>query len=92
MDFTGAAVAALFRNRLFRRVFMSIQAINVRNQFKGKVKEIILGDVVSEVDVETPWGIVTSVITTRSVKDLGLQVGSEVVALVKSTEVSIAKL
>lgn len=33
---------------------MSIQAINVRNQFKGKVREIIRGDVVSEVDVETP--------------------------------------
>lgn len=47
---------------------MSIQAINVRNQFKGKVREIIRGDVVSEVDVETPWGVVTSVITTRSVK------------------------
>jgi molybdopterin-binding protein len=71
---------------------MSIQAINVRNQFRGKVKEIITGDVVSEIDVETPWGIVTSVITTRSVKDLDLKVGSDVVALVKSTEVSIAKL
>ncbi|MDD2611115.1 MAG: molybdopterin-binding protein [Giesbergeria sp.] len=71
---------------------MSIQAINVRNQFKGQVKEIIRGDVVSEVDVQTPWGIVTSVITTRSVDDLGLTIGSEVVALVKSTEVSIAKL
>jgi molybdopterin-binding protein len=35
---------------------------------------------------------VTSVITTRSVKDLDLKIGSEVVALVKSTEVSIAKL
>ena len=71
---------------------MSIQAINVRNQFRGKVKEIITGDVVSEIDVETPWGVVTSVITTRSVKDLDLKIGSEVVALVKSTEVSIAKL
>jgi molybdopterin-binding protein len=71
---------------------MSIQAINVRNQFRGRVKEIITGDVVSEIDVETPWGIVTSVITTRSVKDLDLKIGSEVVALVKSTEVSIAKL
>ena len=47
---------------------MSILAINVRNQFRGKVKEIIEGPVVSEVDVETPSGlIVTSVITTRSV-------------------------
>ncbi|HSV47140.1 MAG TPA: molybdopterin-binding protein [Ramlibacter sp.] len=72
---------------------MSIQAINVRNQFKGKVKEIIRGDVVSEVDVETPWGgIVTSVITTRSVEDLQLKIGSEVVALFKATEVSLAKL
>ena len=71
---------------------MSITAINARNQFRGKVKEIILGPVVSEIDVETPAGIVTSVITTRSVKDLDLQVGSEVIALVKSTEVSIAKL
>jgi molybdopterin-binding protein len=71
---------------------MSIQAINVRNQFRGKVKEIIRGDVVSEIDVETPWGIVTSVITTRSVDQLELAVGTEVVALVKSTEVSIAKL
>ena len=72
---------------------MSIQAINVRNQFKGKVKEILRGDVVSEVDVETPWGgIVTSVITTRSIDDLQLKVGSDVVALFKATEVSIAKL
>ena len=45
---------------------MSIEAINVRNQFKGRIKEIVNGDVVSEVDVETPSGIVTSVITTRS--------------------------
>ena len=59
---------------------------------KAKVKEIIRGDVVSEVDVETPWGIVTSVITTRSIDQLEFVIGSDVVALVKSTEVSIAKL
>ena len=34
----------------------------------------------------------TSVITTRSINDLGLKPGSEVVALVKATEVSLAKL
>ena len=72
---------------------MSISAINVRNQFRGKVKEIIEGPVVSEIDVETPSGlIVTSVITTRSVRELGLKPGHEVIALVKSTEVSIATL
>lgn len=71
---------------------MAITAINVRNQFKGKVKEIVRGDVVSEVDVDTPAGVVTSVITTRSVDELGLKPGVEVVALVKSTEVSIARI
>ncbi|MDR1888938.1 MAG: TOBE domain-containing protein [Zoogloeaceae bacterium] len=71
---------------------MSIQSINARNQFHGTIKDIIFGSVVSEVEVETPFGIVTSVITTRSIKDLDLQIGAEVLALVKSTEVSIAKL
>jgi molybdopterin-binding protein len=76
-----------------RLTVMTILAINVRNQFRGKVKEIIEGPVVSEVDVETPSGlIVTSVITTRSIHELGLRVGKDVVALVKSTEVSIATL
>jgi molybdopterin-binding protein len=79
-------------NRTTKEQVMTIQAINVRNQFKGKIKTIIEGSVVSEVDVETPAGIVTSVITTRSIRDLGLVIGSEVVALVKATEVSIAKI
>ncbi|MBA2591610.1 MAG: TOBE domain-containing protein [Pseudomonadota bacterium] len=71
---------------------MTIKAINVRNQFRGRVKEILKGPVVSEVDVETPAGIVTSVITSRSIVDLDLKVGSEVLALIKSTEVALAKL
>lgn len=71
---------------------MAITEINVRNQFRGTIKEIIDGPVVSEVDIETAHGIVTSVITTRSIRDLNLRVGSEVIALVKSTDVSIAKI
>jgi molybdopterin-binding protein len=71
---------------------MTIQSINVRNQLKGTIQEIIKGDVVSEVDVVTASGIFTSVITTRSVFDLDLQVGSQVIVLIKSTDVSLAKL
>ena len=71
---------------------MAIHAINVRNQFRGRIKEIVVGPVVSEIDVETPVGIVTSVITTRSINELGLQIGTEVLALVKATEVAIAKI
>jgi len=71
---------------------MSIVAVNARNQFKGKIVEIVTGPVVSEIVVGTPFGAVTSVITTRSIKELGLEIGSEVLALIKSTEVAIAKL
>ncbi len=71
---------------------MAIHAVNVRNQFKGRITEIITGPVVSEVDVETLSGVVTAVITTRSVQELGLAPGSRVLALVKATDVSIAKL
>ena len=71
---------------------MPIAAINARNQFCGKVVEIIRGPVLSEVDVETAAGIVTSVITTRSIDSLDLKVGEDVLAIFKSTEVMIAKL
>lgn len=71
---------------------MPIEAVNARNQFRGKIVEIIIGSVVSEVDVETPSGTVTSVITTRSVRALGLEIGSEVIAIVRATDVALAKL
>ncbi|WP_180015044.1 molybdopterin-binding protein [Acinetobacter sp. YH16031] len=71
---------------------MKIQSINVCNQLKGTIQEIVKGDVVSEVDVVTASGIFTSVITTRSVEELDLQVGSQVIVLIKSTDVSLAKL
>ena len=71
---------------------MALLAINVRNQLRGKVKDILWGDVVSEVEIETSSGIVTSVVTTRSIKELALEKGSEVLALVKATDVAIARV
>ena len=71
---------------------MALIAVNVRNQLRGVIKEILLGDVVSEIEIETSSGIITSVITTRSVKELALTKGTEVLALVKATDVSIAKI
>lgn len=70
---------------------MSIKAINSRNQFKGVIKRIKRGDVVSEVEVDTGAGIITSVVTTTSIEDLKLKPGEEVIALFKSTEVALAK-
>lgn len=70
---------------------MAIQAINSRNQIPGHVVEIIWGPVVSEVDVETASGIITSVVTSRSIKNMNLKVGDVVVTVFKATEVLLAK-
>ena len=70
---------------------MSISAINARNQIKGIIKHIQLGDIVSEVELDTPAGVVTSVITTSSLRHLGFQVGNEAIAVVKATEVALAR-
>lgn len=71
---------------------MSIKSINPRNQFVGAVSVINIGPVLSEVEVQTAAGIVTSVVTTRAVQELELQVGTEVIAFVKATDVALAKL
>jgi molybdopterin-binding protein len=71
---------------------MVIHAINSRNQLPGRIVEIVLGPVVSEVDVETASSIVTSIVTTRSIKNLNLQVGHEVLAVFKATEVLLARV
>lgn len=70
---------------------MTIRAINTRNQFKGVVKRIKKGDVVSEVEIDTGLGVITSVVTTSSVEDLDLKPGEDIIALFKSTEVALAK-
>lgn len=71
---------------------MSVTAINTRNQFKGSVASINRGAVVSEVEIETPAGIISAVITSSSIDRLNLRVGDNALALFKATEVLIAKI
>ncbi|MGY6216426.1 TOBE domain-containing protein [Methylolobus aquaticus] len=71
---------------------MSIVALTSPNQFRGRIRAINLGPVVSEVEVQVEGGIVTSVITSSSLESLGLKVGDQVLALVKSSEVAVARL
>jgi molybdopterin-binding protein len=70
----------------------SIVAVNAKNQFRGTIKKLIPGPVVSEIVIETGAGAVSSVITTSSAKELELLPGVAVLALFKATEVSLAKL
>lgn len=71
---------------------MSIAAVNTRNQFRGQVANIRRGSVVSEVEILTPNGIISAVVTTSSVDLINLQVGEEALAMFKATDVLVAKL
>lgn len=64
---------------------------SIRNELPGTVKSIVSDKVLSEVLIETAIGEMSSVITTRSVKEMGLKVGDEVAALVKATNVSVRR-
>jgi molybdopterin-binding protein len=65
--------------------------LSARNQFKGKVASIKLGDVVAEVIVAVGALEIVSVITRTSVEQMGLKAGDEVTAVIKSTEVLVAR-
>jgi molybdopterin-binding protein len=71
---------------------MSISSLNPRNQFSGAISHIEIGPVISEVEVQTSSGIVVSLVSTRAVKELNFQIGTNVIAFVKATDVALAKL
>jgi len=65
--------------------------ISARNVFKGKIKKIFPGVVNCEVVIEIAKGIeIVSVITKGSAENLGLKVGMDAHAVVKSSSVMVA--
>jgi molybdate transport system regulatory protein len=63
--------------------------ISARNQLRGKVETVDLGVVTAKVGVRVGENLIESVITKQSVEELNIKVGSEVTAIIKSTEVML---
>jgi molybdate transport system regulatory protein len=63
--------------------------ISARNQLKGVVETVEVGIVTAKVGVRVGENLIESVITKQSVVELGIQVGSEVTVVIKSTEVML---
>lgn len=64
--------------------------LSTRNQLSGTVTAITTGEAMAVVKVRLDGGAeLTSSITREAAEDLGLAVGSQVVALIKSTEVAL---
>jgi molybdopterin-binding protein len=65
--------------------------LSARNQFKGTVKEVKLGNVMAEVVVSIGNIEIAAAITRASADRLGLKQGDTVTAVIKATDIMIDK-
>ncbi len=66
--------------------------LSARNQIKGKIVGVQKGQTTGHVRIDIGQGIVvTSSITNEAIDDLALKVGDDVVAVIKSSDVMVAK-
>ncbi|UUT34929.1 TOBE domain-containing protein [Microbacterium elymi] len=62
---------------------------SARNRFTGLVTRVIVDQVAAQVDIQAGPHRVVSLMTAEAVRDLGLEVGSLAVAVVKATTVIV---
>jgi molybdopterin-binding protein len=66
--------------------------LSARNQIKGRVVEVRKGSTTAHVRIDIGNGVViTSAITNEAVDDLGLRAGDEAIAVIKASDVMVAK-
>jgi molybdopterin-binding protein len=65
--------------------------LSARNHLQGTIEDVQMGDVLAHVTVRVAGGVIESVITRRSAEEMQLKKGDVVTAVVKATEVMIAK-
>ena len=71
---------------------VKVLKLSARNQLKGKVVAVEKGVITAKVKIEINVpATVTAVITKEAVEDLDLKVGDKVEAVIKSTEIIVAK-
>jgi molybdopterin-binding protein len=66
--------------------------LSARNQIKGKLVEVRKGQTTAHVRIDIGNGvIITASITNEAVDELGLAVGDEALAVIKASDVMVAK-
>jgi molybdate transport system regulatory protein len=86
----GSEVRALVKSTEVALATGRVEGLSIRNRLPGTVSEVAAGGAMAAVRVAVDGGELTAAITKDAVGDLGLAAGSPVVALIKSTEVSLA--
>jgi molybdopterin-binding protein len=66
--------------------------LSARNQIRGKVVSVYKGQTTGHVRIDIGNGVVlTSSITNDAIDDLGIEVGDEALAVIKASDVMVAK-
>ncbi len=63
--------------------------ISTRNRLPGTITEVVKGEAAARVSIRVGDNEMVSLITHESADELGLEVGQEVTALVKATDVML---
>ncbi|MEV8123221.1 TOBE domain-containing protein [Streptomyces sp. NPDC085944] len=86
----GTAVRGLVKSTGISLTTGPADGLSIRNRLPGTVTRLVLGDVMAIAHIAMVDAELTAVITKEAAEELGLFVGSDVIALVKSTEVALA--
>jgi molybdopterin-binding protein len=63
--------------------------MSTRNRLPGTVTEVVRGEAAAKVTIRVGDNHLVALITRESADELGLEVGNEVTALVKATDVMV---
>ncbi|MFE6133750.1 molybdopterin-binding protein [Streptomyces sp. NPDC056437] len=86
----GSAVRALMKATEVALATGTVDGLSIRNRIPGTVSDVSAGGAMASLKIDIEGGGLTAAITNDAVTDLGLAAGSSVVALIKSTEISLA--
>ena len=69
-----------------------IRRVSGRNQLVGRVEEVRISGLMAEVTLSIGGQQITSIITSRSAREMNLKAGQTAAALIKATEVMILRV
>ncbi len=69
-----------------------MRALSGRNQLVGRIVELKIDGLLAQVKLSIGGQIINSIITAEAAREMQLQVGESVAALIKSTEVMILRV
>lgn len=87
----GDDMTAIFKSSSVMISTDKLINISSRNKLKGKVVNLIKGEINSDITIDIGGDFITSIITTSSIETLNIKLGDEVTSLIKSSDVMLGK-